>query len=172
MKETWKVSNWLEDDYEISSYGRVRRLTPGQGTWVGRIRKLVLQPDGYLRIHLSCHGKKHLYIGVHQLVAEAFLGPCPPGKEVNHKDGNKKNNFYKNLEYMTAKENKQHAVRMGLAPVGEDHYFSKLTVEKVKAIRRAVFKEGKMHSDKIAKDFGISKATIRDVCKRSWRHVQ
>lgn len=49
------------------------------------------------------------WIRVHQLVAAAFIGPKPKGKEVNHKDGNKKNNRADNLEYCTRSENILHS---------------------------------------------------------------
>lgn len=41
---------------------------------------------------------------------EAFVGPCPKGKEVNHKDGKLDNNRRTNLEYITHKRNMLHAV--------------------------------------------------------------
>ena len=42
---------------------------------------------------------------VHRLVAKAFVGGYKPGLQVNHKDGNRKNNNPYNLEWVTAKEN-------------------------------------------------------------------
>lgn len=51
---------------------------------------------------------------IHVMVALVFLGPRPPGMEINHRDGNKRNNSVANLEYVTPAENHEHALRSGL----------------------------------------------------------
>jgi hypothetical protein len=49
------------------------------------------------------------------LVAETFIGPKPgKGYEVNHKDGNKKNNNLDNLEWCTRSQNIKHSFNIGL----------------------------------------------------------
>jgi hypothetical protein len=51
---------------------------------------------------------------VHRLVAQAYI-PNPLGLlEVNHKDGNRRNNHVSNLEWVTSSENSQHAADTGL----------------------------------------------------------
>lgn len=68
---------------------------------------------GYLRVNIREKGKVY-HIRVHRAVAEAFI-PNPENKpEVNHKNGNKQDNRVKNLEWVTSKENMQHAIKKGL----------------------------------------------------------
>lgn len=48
---------------------------------------------------------------VHKVVAQKYLGDCPPGCEISHKDGNRLNNHWTNLEYITHSENQLKAFR-------------------------------------------------------------
>jgi len=77
--------------------------------------KPVKAKRGYLEVCLSkmSHSDRKSH-KVHRLVAEAFV-PNPDNKpHINHKDGNKLNNSFENLEWVTPKENVQHAIRIGL----------------------------------------------------------
>lgn len=66
---------------------------------------------GYLIVGLWKKGKNHSK-KIHRLVADAFI-PNPNHKEqVNHKDGNKRNNTVNNLEWCTPSENSLHRNRV------------------------------------------------------------
>ena len=78
----WRKINGFER-YSVSSDGQIRNDETGTALCASEVT------GGYLQVMLS-PGRKHKR--VHRLVAEAFI-PNPMGKtQVNHKDGNKRNN--------------------------------------------------------------------------------
>lgn len=132
MTEEWRAV--LNGTYEVSSEGRVRRATPGRRTAVGRLLTPIALRVGYLAVRPVVDGR-NVQMYVHRLVASAFLGECPPGGTVNHKDGVKTNNRADNLEYVTHAENMAHAASTGLLATGERHPAATLTDEQVRALR-------------------------------------
>jgi len=118
VKEEWKGIPKLESKYEVSNYGRVRSLDSRDvldRLRRGRILKVSLDSRGYPKLCVSST-KEGLRCTsrVHRLVALLFV-PNPKNKpQVNHKDGDKQNNHYSNLEWMTNKENVQHSYDIGI----------------------------------------------------------
>jgi hypothetical protein len=103
--EEWRPVIGYEGVYSVSSFGRVRRDMAGQGTRAGIIRKPYINPQtGYLVVTLGHLGIKRTF-ATHQLVAESFLGPCPSGHIVHHKDEDHTNARLSNLEYATQAQN-------------------------------------------------------------------
>ncbi len=129
MKEQWKLFH--DGFYEVSNYGRVRRVARAKGARPGRVLRPRLCSQGYPRAGLYIAGKR-TDAKVHRLVANAFLGPCPSGKQVNHKDGVKTNNHAENLEYVTPSENIQHSYRNGL----QKTQHSQATIDKTRRLHK------------------------------------
>lgn len=168
-KEEWRQVVGLERCYLISNRGRVMRIGGGPGSRDGRILKMQ-NSHGYHRVTLQSSGEQY-YRFVHRLVAAAFIGPIPSRKhEINHKDGCKTNNTPSNLEYVTHRENEDHAARLGLKARGERNTKSKLTVYKVIELRRLA-SEGWSIGD-LGKRYGIYPSSAYMVIKRrNWKHI-
>lgn len=113
MKEVWKDIPNFEGRYMISNKGRVMSLHFNQGE-TPKCLKLTANDHGYLAVIFYIKSKPIRFY-VHRLVAEAFIPKCEGMDEVNHKDGDKSNNEYTNLEWCTSSQNKAHAVKTGLA---------------------------------------------------------
>lgn len=123
MEEEWRDIPGYEGMYQVSSFGRVKSLArtmphKTHGTW--NISERILksfwsgQKDSqYLAVFLHS-GRGHQKIfRVHRLVAEAFI-PRIEGKDVvNHKNCDRADNSVSNLEWVTPKENAQHAKAHG-----------------------------------------------------------
>lgn len=113
--EIWVPLQGYEGRYEVSNYGRVRRLWSPTTTRNRPIKSYgkIFEPrnanNGYMR---TAYGMEREY--THRLVARHFV-PNPDNlPEVNHIDGNKQNNYYRNLEWCTRLDNCRHAAATGL----------------------------------------------------------
>jgi HNH endonuclease/NUMOD4 motif len=167
--EIWRQVVGYEGFYEVSSRGRVRRSCGGQGTWAGRL--LSSFSNGvYLKVMLS-KGNLARQRYVHQIVAEAFLGPIPNGQQINHRDCNKCNNGIENLEYATPLENTRHAIRNGrFNHAGHRNGGAKLTWEAVDCIRQL---DGLVPRAILARLFEVRENTISGIARGiRWRARQ
>ena len=110
-------------------------------------------------------------VSVHRLVLEAFVGPCPPGCETRHLNGNPADNRLCNLAWGTHRENAADKVRHGTAPRGERNPSAKLTEADVREVRTLV-EQGYTQRD-IADRFDVGPIAIcHIVTRKAWKHVE
>lgn len=106
--EHWLPVPGYEGLYEVSDLGRVHS-TPRPRTRGGILSN---GTNGHYYPHVSLWSDgRRLSRDVHALVLEAFIGPCPPGCEVRHLDGDKANCALANLAYGTRGENNLDRIR-------------------------------------------------------------
>lgn len=176
MEEDWKEVPGFENFYLVSKSGKVfsirsnKVLSPGDN---GR---------GYLFVNLTINGKVNRFY-IHRLVALAFVENNQFKDQVNHKDCNKRNNNYTNLEWVSADENLQHAVsnnrmytseyqksQIRKANSGTKSHLSKLKDTDIPEIRR--LKSTGLINAKIAKIFSVNRETIGYILRgKTWKHI-
>jgi hypothetical protein len=99
--ERWKTIDEYKDSYFVSSWGRVRNKH-------NKIIRPHITNKGYRVVNLWRKGKlKHFLVS--RLVAKAFVSNINSMPQVNHKNGIKTHNYYRNLEWCTNSYNHKHA---------------------------------------------------------------
>jgi len=142
------------------------------GNWLGS-----RTPTGYTTIRATYQGRTYRIL-LHRFMHLIFIGAIPKGWVVDHKDGNKSNNHYLNLEAITHGENTRRARGLGLvdsskdsfARVGEKNTSSKLTEREVIEIK-IMLAQGYSNTE-IAKKFKVGRFTINAIANgETWSHV-
>jgi hypothetical protein len=165
-----------EGRYEIDLMGNIYAMFSHSKYQAGRMLKHRVHKQGYLTVVLAKDnkGKSHF---IHRLLMLAF-SPVSNSDDldVNHIDGNKKNNSLDNLEWLTPQANTRHA-RLVLNAWGERQVRgervagSKLTADKVREIRR--LRESGMTYKSIGQRFGINLASVHKITSRqTWAHIE
>lgn len=99
--EIWKEIPFADKKYETSNYGRVRSYC------YDKVNGKILRPGltkGFHTVTFKTNGKKKTFL-VHKLVAIVFVEKENENQViVTHIDWNKRNNYYKNLRWLTKKE--------------------------------------------------------------------
>lgn len=168
--EQWKAIPGYPG-YEVSDHGNVRcwrrrnarsKVAPAEPRAVKPVEQ-----HGYLHVSLSIDGVVRRR-RVHQLVLEAFVGPCPPGMLARHVVENDRTNCALwNLAWGTPLENQADRVRHGTDIRGSSVKTAKLTERQAAEIYSA---DGSF--EEIGRRFGISRHTV-GLIKRGirWAHA-
>lgn len=169
-KEEWRKIIGFSDKYEISNFGRLRILdhVVNNGKGGSYIKKgRICKPSNssirkyktniYLMVVIQKKDGRMMTNYIHRLVAMAYVDNPYNKPHVNHKDGNTLNNVPENLEWVTNRENIQHAHDNGLinTPRGENTHKAK--INNSEALK--ILSEKGRHED-IAKKYGVSKTIV------------
>jgi hypothetical protein len=153
-----------EGEYKASPDGEILSLKK-----VPKKIKPLIDKFGYASVYLCLKGKAKR-VKIHRIIASIFLDGFKPLVPVNHINGNKADNRAANLEMTTALKNMRHASMIGLRDhlKFESNPASVLTRKEVLEIR-SLFKFGDNSKASLAKMYGVSHKTIRDILSnKTW----
>lgn len=127
----------------------------------GKKKSPYVDKDGYLCVSVMVNNKAKAF-KVHRLVAMTFLNNPDNLPQVNHRDANKQNNHFNNLEWVTNERNQRHAWDADLKTI-------KLKTEQVREIKRLL---GKHNNTEISKLYGVDPSTISNIrTGRTWKTI-
>lgn len=163
MKEIWKESTEVPR-YEVSSLGNVRFTDTKKPKYTYKHK------SGYIHLTYKESGKQKSK-KVHRLVAKEFCDNPESKHCVNHRDGDKSNNVFYNLEWCTHKENMRHAYGNNMiARRGEANSKAKLTENEVHEICKC-YEQG-IKPKEVIERFGVTRnQAIKIKSKTSWKNI-
>lgn len=103
IKETWKDVVGYQGKYQVNTEGGVRRIYPSGKTRNMTPYRKKMRGSRRFVVKLTKDGKPREAILI-QIMAEAFLGPCPAGCAPYHKNGAQSENHVQNIAYMDRHE--------------------------------------------------------------------
>lgn len=163
MKEIWKDIKGYEGLYKISSLGKIMALsrTVRFGNQYRKTETKLMKPrrkgkyNSYLTIILYDKNHRAKTYNLHRIVAKHFVDGYFDGAEVNHKDGNKANNVYKNLEWVTRSYNIKHSYYT----LGQKRMKGKVVLQLTLDNEPVCFYQSAVEASNVT---GISKSSITD----------
>lgn len=170
IREIWKDIGKFEP-YQASNLGRIRNKKTGRIRKQHNLKIKLKYGDAIYRGISIQVNKKPVHKSSHTLIALAFFGKRPKGKEVNHKDSDGTNNKITNLEYVTHSENMLHGYRYGrkIKCKGELHPLSKFKENQIKKIRKLA--QTKTQKE-IAFLYKVDPSTVSYIIsKKTWSHI-
>lgn len=155
--------------YKISEDGIITRLVNSRAFKAGTHPIVTIDDDGYPRSKLIRDDGKKCWMGLHQYVALAYLGPKPsPLHEVAHNNGNRSDPHFENLRWDTRKGNDADCQNHGTARKGVRNgraTFEEFEVLEIRALTGMSLREiAEMYQTTIT-----SLANIRN--RKTWKHI-
>lgn len=164
--EIWLAIAGYETFYEVSNYGRIKRVGVAKGARANLILKPYASTHGYLIVTL-CKNRNNRKHSVHRLVLTAFGSPMPRHFDCRHKDGTRTNNHIDNLEWGTRSQNMLDAIAHGRTNRGTKNPSAKLNEDKVRLIR-----QDNRTQAAIAKEYGVGADIISRIkSRKAWEWV-
>jgi hypothetical protein len=167
--EIWKVFG-PDGMFRVSDLGRIqtRTVSAGRGgailgeTWKDKPQSFCRcdrYGGGYFKVGITLGKRNYKSEYVHRIVAENFIDAIPKGMQVNHIDGNRRNNRVDNLEIVSPSENlKNAAARNAWAHVQGELRLSEAQADFILAYLR----EGRSKLS-LAKLVGVNRKLIHSV---------
>jgi uncharacterized protein (DUF433 family) len=172
--EKWSKIKNFEDRYEISNYGRLKRLAKIHPNSGNLSPEMILKPPisqyGYNTTLLTKEGGERINYKIHRLVAEYFVHNQNPDEFqiVNHIDGDKLNNHYTNLEWTNAQGNVTHAIKNGLRKHSIHQALNKKQVREI----RELYDNSDIYVDDLAESYDVTTKIIIDcITYATYRHI-
>jgi hypothetical protein len=167
--ETWKNIIDYEGLYQVSNFGNVKSLG-NEFTRKERLLKLSPQSKGYLTVVLQKNTTRKMVL-VHRLVAEYFIPNIDNKPQVNHINGIKTDNRIENLEWVSHRENLNHAIENNLVLKGDKNPTSKLKENEVIMIHNLLSKGVCIKA--LSKKYNVSFGTISGIRSgRYWEYLK
>ena len=140
------------ENYQVSNLGNIKSIAQGKE----KIMSCGTSSKGYAQISLTSNGVRKTF-KAHRLVALAFITNPNNYTEVNHINGNKKDNRVENLEWCTRKENMQHATTTGLNSI------AKAIEAKKRKVYDKVTKKIYESTAEAARQLGMNRTTLKNM---------
>ena len=177
LKEIWKGVIYQGEDYsnrlEISNLGNIRNSKTKHV-----YKTCVNKSTGYKQVVVSLGSRENKKVfKIHRCVAESFIFNLYNLPAINHKDGNKLNNYVKNLEWVTYSDNTKHAIQNGLfnidVLIDTSINNRKLSKENIKYIKDKYISRNKEFGARaLSRKFNVNHKTILKVINdKTYRNV-
>ncbi|MEO1515485.1 MAG: HNH endonuclease [Bacteroidota bacterium] len=157
----------------MSNYGRVKSID--KATQAEKLLKGTKLPTGHIRINIRLRDNSNEGIYIHRFVAEHFLKDRREDQKfIIHRDGNKNNNFFMNLRWVSQRELTDSQMEQGVYDMENRKKGPnvKMTYTKVQLLKKWL-REGKTKRKVLANRMGITMTQLKRIENgENWSYVK